>query len=129
MKMNEVLPDLKKALDAADAVSSVKKGQRQAGPEQNRQQGTQHRSHRKTGQQTPGQKQPSNQTTQPNKVLQRGQKITLPTDQGDEQEFKITRNLGNEIEIENPEGNSSPSQPNKLVYNKSDLEKVLRQKK
>lgn len=134
MKMNEVLPDLAQAMDAPDNAPAGSKPTGTKKPmspgqqrQQKQQQGSKFGQHRKSGQQQ-GQQQPS-KTTPTNKELRPGQKVSLPTDQGDEQEFKITRDMGNEVEIENPEGATDPSQPNRVVYNKSDLEKALRNRK
>jgi len=122
MKMNEVMPDLDQAMDIPNSVKSPKKPQGSVSPRQARQ-------HRKPGQQQGQQR--KNQQSQQNldQQLRPGKTVNLPTDQGNEQEFKVTRDMGDEIEIENPEGNTSPSQPNKLVYKKSDLEKVIRNRK
>lgn len=132
MKMNEVLPDLAQGIDAPDDAPTGSKPQgtqkpQSPGQQQNQQQGSNFGKFRKNGQQQ-GQQQPS-KTTPTNKELRPGQKVSLPTDQGDEQEFKITRDMGNEIEIENPDGATDPNQPNRVVYNKSDLEKAMRNRK
>lgn len=57
-------------------------------------------------------------------ILRPGQAIKLPTPKGD-QEFKVTKITGDEVEIENPEGNKSPNQPNKITYYKDDLKKSM----
>lgn len=141
MKMNEVLPDLADAMDAPAAVKSPKKPQGSVSPSQatqQKQQGQQGSSksgqHRKSGQQQSPQQSKQQGSQQTAKGLRPGQKVSLPTDQGDEQEFKVTGVTGGtsdkgEIEIENPDGMKDPSQPNRVVYNKSDLEKVIRNRK
>lgn len=57
-------------------------------------------------------------------MIRPGQKVKLPTQKGD-QEFKVTKVAGDEVEIENPEGNNSPNQPNKVTYYKDDLKKSM----
>jgi hypothetical protein len=59
-------------------------------------------------------------------VIRPGKKIILPTQgPGGPQAYKITKVQGDEVEIENPDGNKSPNQPNKIVYNKSDIKKSI----
>ena len=59
-------------------------------------------------------------------MLQPGKEVELPTQgTGGPQKFKVTKVAGNEVEIENPEGNKNPSQPRKLVYTKDDLKKSM----
>lgn len=59
-------------------------------------------------------------------LIRPGKKILLPTQgPGGPQAFKVTKVQGDEVEIENPEGNKSPNQPNKLVYKKSDLKSTI----
>jgi hypothetical protein len=57
-------------------------------------------------------------------MIRPGQSVKLPTAQG-AQEFKVTKVAGDEVEIENPEGNNSPNQPNKVTYYKDDLKKSM----
>ena len=130
MKMNEVMPDLDQAMDTPNNIKTPKKPQGSMSPSQARQrrkpgqQGQQGQQRQQQGQQR--QQQGQQQTDQD---LRTGKTVKLPTDQGDDQNFKVIRDMGDEVEIENPEGNKSPSQPNKLVYKKSDLEKVIRNRK
>jgi hypothetical protein len=130
MKMNEVMPDLDQAMDTPNNIKTPKKPQGSMSPSQARQrrkpgqQGQQGQQRQQQGQQR--QQQGQQQTDQD---LRPGKTVKLPTDQGDDQNFKVIRDMGDEVEIENPEGNKSPSQPNKLVYKKSDLEKVIRNRK
>ena len=59
-------------------------------------------------------------------LLRPGKKIKLPTQgPGGPQDFTVTKVTGDEVEIKNPEGNKSPNQPNKLVYNKDDIKKTI----
>jgi hypothetical protein len=59
-------------------------------------------------------------------MIRPGQKLKLPTQgTGGPEEFKVTRLQGDEVEIENPEGNKQPNQPNKIVYKKDDLKKSM----
>lgn len=59
-------------------------------------------------------------------LLRPGKKIKLPTQgPGGPQDFEVTKVSGDEVEIKNPEGNKSPNQPNKLVYNKDDIKKTI----
>jgi hypothetical protein len=59
-------------------------------------------------------------------LIRPGKKIILPTQGiGGPQAFNITKVQGDEVEIENPDGNKSPNQPNKLVYNKGDIKKSI----
>jgi len=123
MKMNEVMPDLDQAMDTPNNIKTPKKPQGSMSPSQARQ-------HRKPGQQgQQGQQRQQQGQQQTDQDLRPGKTVKLPTDQGDDQNFKVIRDMGDEVEIENPEGNKSPSQPNKLVYKKSDLEKVIRNRK
>ena len=121
--MNEVMPDLDQAMDTPNNIKTPKKPQGSMSPSQARQ-------HRKPGQQgQQGQQRQQQGQQQTDQDLRPGKTVKLPTDQGDDQNFKVIRDMGDEVEIENPEGNKSPSQPNKLVYKKSDLEKVIRNRK
>jgi hypothetical protein len=123
MKMNEVMPDLDQAMDTPNNIKTPKKPQGSMSPSQARQR-------RKPGQQgQQGQQRQQQGQQQTDQDLRPGKTVKLPTDQGDDQNFKVIRDMGDEVEIENPEGNKSPSQPNKLVYKKSDLEKVIRNRK
>lgn len=61
-------------------------------------------------------------------LLKRGAKISMPT-QGpgnQEQEFEIDSVKGNEVVINNPK--PKPGEPLKTVYNKKDLEPIIKQK-
>lgn len=59
-------------------------------------------------------------------MIRPGQKLKLPTQgTGGPADFKITRTQGDEVEIENPEGNKRPDQPSKIVYKKDDLKKSM----
>jgi hypothetical protein len=59
-------------------------------------------------------------------LIRPGKKILLPTQgPGGPQAFKVTKVQGDEVEIENPEGNKSPNQPNKLIYKKSDVKSTI----
>ncbi len=60
-------------------------------------------------------------------LIRPGKKIILPTQgPGGPQPFKVTKVQGDEVEIENPEGNKSPNQPNKLVYKKADVKSTIK---
>lgn len=60
-------------------------------------------------------------------LIRPGKKIVLPTQgPGGPQAFKVSKVQGDEVEIENPEGNKSPNQPNKLVYKKSDVKSTIK---
>lgn len=114
MKMNEVVPDLA-AADDSQATGGT--------------QGTQ------GTQGTVGTNQAANTAKEKNqkrqaerakdKQIRPGQKIKLPTQDGQEQEFKVSRDMGNEVEIENPEGRNNPNEPNKLVYDKKQLRRGM----
>lgn len=59
-------------------------------------------------------------------LVRPGSKIDLPTQgAGGPQSFKITKVQGDEVELENPDGNKSPNQPNKLIYKKSDVKNTI----
>ena len=115
MKMNEVLPDLAAAMDIKDPAPGKRSPQGTQGT-----QGTQSAQDKRQQQQ---------QKQAQAKQLRPGQKIKLPTNAGDEQEFRITRDLGDEVEIENPEGRNNPNEPNKLVYDKKQLQRGMRPNK
>ena len=108
--MNEVFPDLDQSMDAPGTIKPTGT-QKPLSPGQQRQQKQQQGQQRKQQQARP---------------IRPGQIVKLPTKDGTEQEFKVTRDMGNEVEIENPDGLKSPSQPSKLVYSKADLEKAAR---
>src|SRR6056297_1965855 len=112
MRMDEVMPDLANAMDIDGPA-----------PKSNKPQGTQ-------GTQSPQDARSKNKRRelerQKDNQLRPGKSVKLPTDQGKEADFKITRDMGDEVEIENPEGQNDPTQPNKLVYNKQDLKKGMR---
>jgi hypothetical protein len=57
-----------------------------------------------------------------------GSKIVLPTATGDTQEYKITKTQGQEVEIENPDGQRSAGQPNKLTFNRDDIKASMARK-
>lgn len=116
MKMNEVLPDLAAAMDIKEPVPGKKTPQGT--------QGTQSAQDKRQQQQK---KQAAKKAQQ--QQMRPGQKIKLPTNAGDEQEFRITRDMGDEVEIENPEGRNNPNEPNKLVYDKKQLQKGMRPNK
>lgn len=67
----------------------------------------------------------SNDEKQQQRMLKPGAKVPLPTQDGKIKPFKVTRITGNEVEIENPDGQKSPNQPNKIIYNKDDLMKSI----
>jgi len=104
--MNEVVPDLAPGTGSQRSQST---------------QGTQ-------GTQAPGSASAQNQEREADRkkdrALRPGQKIKLPTDQGDEQEFRVTNRRGREVEIENPDGD--PATPNKFVYDKDQLKKGMK---
>lgn len=59
-------------------------------------------------------------------LIRPGKEVSLPTaGPGGPQSFKVTKVQGDEVEIENPEGNKSPNQPNKLVYKKGDIKQSM----
>lgn len=59
-------------------------------------------------------------------LLRPGKKIKLPTQgPGGPQDFEVTKVTGDEVELKNPEGQKSPNQPNKIVYNKDDVKKTI----
>lgn len=71
-----------------------------------------------------------NPTTQDNAAaamtnLKPGANLQLPTGTGRVGNFKISKVMGQNIEIENPDKNKNPNEPDKLVYNKDDLMKSL----
>lgn len=57
--------------------------------------------------------------------LKPGANLQLPTGTGRVGNFKISKVMGQNIEIENPDKNKNPNEPDKLVYNKDDLMKSL----
>lgn len=60
------------------------------------------------------------------KAIQPGKQIPLPTaGTGKPQNFKITAVKGDEVEIENPDGQRDPNQPNKLTYKRTDIKKSI----
>ena len=60
------------------------------------------------------------------KLLQPGKKVKLPTGQaGGPTEFKVKAVKGDEVELENPEGTKSPSQPNSVTYKKADVKRSI----
>jgi 5-formyltetrahydrofolate cyclo-ligase len=60
------------------------------------------------------------------KMLKPGKQLDLPTKKGQTQKFKVTRVTANEVEIENPNDQKSPNQPEKLVYQKDDITNALK---
>lgn len=60
------------------------------------------------------------------KLLQPGKSVKLPTGQaGGPTEFKVKAVKGDEVELENPEGTKSPSQPNSVTYKKADVKRSI----
>lgn len=59
-------------------------------------------------------------------MLKPGKQVDLPTEKGQNQKFKVSRVTPDEVEIENPNGKKSSSQPNKLVYKKDDIKNTLK---
>lgn len=60
------------------------------------------------------------------KMMQPGATIQLPTaGTGGPTDFTITKVTGDDVEIENPDGTTDPTQPEKLVYKKQDLMKSM----
>lgn len=57
--------------------------------------------------------------------LKPGANLQLPTGTGRVGNFKISKVMGQNIEIENPDKNKNPNEPDKLIYNKDDLMKSL----
>lgn len=57
--------------------------------------------------------------------LKAGVNLQLPTGTGRVGNFKISKVIGQNIEIENPDKNKNPNEPDKLVYNKDDLMKSM----
>jgi len=54
-----------------------------------------------------------------------GANLQLPTGSGRVGNFKISKVMGPNVEIENPDKNKNPNEPDKLIYNKDDLMKSL----
>jgi hypothetical protein len=54
-----------------------------------------------------------------------GANLQLPTGTGKMGNFKISKVMGKNIEIENPDKNKNPNEPDKLIYNKDDLIKSM----
>lgn len=54
-----------------------------------------------------------------------GANLQLPTGTGKVGNFKISKIMGKDVEIENPDKNKNPNEPDKLVYNKDDLMKSM----
>lgn len=60
-----------------------------------------------------------------NKMLSPGKKINLPTQgPGGPSPFKVTKQQGDEVEIENPDA-AKPGEPKKFVFKKDDLKKNI----
>jgi hypothetical protein len=58
-------------------------------------------------------------------MLKPGQKVQMPAGPaGMPTDFKITKAMGNEVEIENP--NPKPGEPNKFVFNKDELDNMMK---
>ena len=57
--------------------------------------------------------------------LKPGVNLQLPTGTGKMGNFKISKVMGTDVEIENPDKNKNPNEPDKLVYNRDDLIKSL----
>lgn len=57
--------------------------------------------------------------------LKPGVNLQLPTGTGRVGNFKISKVMGQNVEIENPDKDRNPNEPDKLVYNKDDLMKSL----
>ena len=120
MKMNEIMPDLATIDDLKKQQQGQKSQASKAGKfsKPTTSQGTQ-------GTQGTTQDTARDAEHAKDKQIRTGGKISLPTADGDEQEFKITRDMGNEVEIENPEGRNNPNEPNKLVYDKKQLRRGM----
>jgi hypothetical protein len=115
MKINEIVPDLANNPKNQQSQSSQPSKHRTSQSTQ----GTQ-------GTQGPGAS-TNDRSAEHNKdrQIKQGGTVKLRTADGSEQEFKITRDMGNEVEIENPEGRSNPNEPNKLVYDKKQLRRGM----
>jgi hypothetical protein len=57
--------------------------------------------------------------------LKPGANLQLPTGTGRVGNFKISKVMGQNVEIENPDKNKNPNEPDKLIYNKDDLMKSM----
>ena len=57
--------------------------------------------------------------------LKPGVNLQLPTGTGRVGNFKISKVMGQNVEIENPDKDKNPNEPDKLVYNKDDLMKSM----
>ena len=57
--------------------------------------------------------------------LKPGTNLELPTGTGRVGNFKISKVMGQNVEIENPDKDKNPNEPDKLVYNKDDLMKSM----
>jgi len=57
--------------------------------------------------------------------LKPGTNIQMPTNTGKVGNFKVTRITPNDVEIENPDKLKNPTEPDKIIYNKNDLAKVM----
>jgi hypothetical protein len=59
-------------------------------------------------------------------AIRPGAEIPLPTvGTGGPQKFKVTKVQGDEVEVENPEGDSDSTQPKKLTFKKDDVKKSI----
>lgn len=59
-----------------------------------------------------------------NQLLKKGNKLPAPTQGGGEAEFEIDRVQGQEVTLKNPK--PKPGEPNKIVYQKKDLDPVIK---
>lgn len=57
--------------------------------------------------------------------LKPGVSLQMPTNTGRVGDFKVTKVTANDVEIENPDKLKNPNEPDKIIYNKKDLAKVM----
>ena len=54
-----------------------------------------------------------------------GARVNMPTNTGRMGNFKVTKVIGNEVEIENPDRFKVPGEPEKLTFTKDELAKMM----
>lgn len=59
-------------------------------------------------------------------LLKRGNKLPMPTQNGQAKEFEIDDVKGDEVTLINPDANTKPEEPEKVTYKKKDLDTIIK---
>jgi hypothetical protein len=126
-KLDEVVPLITGNNSIAQARRGVSQAPRPTGSvSTNKTIGTQGTPQSTAKNQMPDQGQVTKAEIEIDRAIAPGKTIPLPSaGTGKPTNFKITKVSGDEVEIENPDGQKDPSQPNKLTYNRNDIKKSI----